>query len=222
MYHINDANSVTDHTYDLTYTEAALAAADEDGELNKELKEAHKEIKGLIGEGDVLRDKIEQVERQRRRTSARVERADFKQEGLLRLLWVACLTAASMVREAPVVQLVFAGGLGKRITPALEAQTEQVRDVVRTLEAQEVYAGPLRQTHAPALKTSAERAEALLQQRADEAAKLAALHEEARGWKARGNTLRVRLGGLLMARAVELELPAPKEYARGFFGRGRD
>jgi hypothetical protein len=219
MYVYNENYSIQENIDDLIFLQGALEAAGEHGELTPGLEAQITTLEDHIAAGDALDDKITRARRDTRKTGARVKRTDRVQEGTVRALWSDSLSASKQNKNDLRVKTLFEGGISKLLRPALDAQTDLVEGMVRTLETQSVYEGALRDEHAPKLRDSVDHARSLLEQRAQGASQLAALYADALAWKKEANRLRMAIGAQLIEQGAALELPSPKEFARSFFGK---
>jgi hypothetical protein len=220
MYVVSDNAAVAEHCDDLVSVCAALGALKDRGGLTPELEAKLAEAEAWIAEGDALEEARKLARRGKIKTQAKVRLEDDEQEEVVGELWADCMHEGKQDREAPVVKTIFEGGMSAMLKPALEAQTATVRVIIGKLEQQDVYEGPLRDKHVPALTDTADRAELLLTQRDVDTRALEACAARELAWKQRGNTLRAAIGGMLITYAAARNHRSPRQYARAFFARG--
>jgi hypothetical protein len=194
-----------------------LGALDARGELSPELKLRLAEAQALVEEGDELDAARRALRRARVGVEASIRFEDVDQEKRVMSLYADCMSEAKMNKSARVVALIFEGGPAKLLEPRLEAQTKIVREIVGKLEVHDVYEGALRAKHVPLLSESADRAARLLAAREANRLAQAGAAERELSWKRRCNTLRLAVGGQLLAEAADRGVSSPRAYARAFF-----
>lgn len=214
---IDEDSPVAEHCDGLVFVCAMLGALDARGELSPALKLRLAEAEALVAEGDQLEEARRKLRRARVGAEASIRFEDIDQETRVMALYADCMSEAKMNKGARVVALIFEGGSAKLLEPRLEAQTKTVREIVGKLEVHDVYEGALRAKHVPPLSESADRADGLLAAREANKIAQAGAAERELGWKRRCNTLRLAIGGQLVAEAADRGVSSPRAYARAFF-----
>jgi hypothetical protein len=214
---VRESMSIEVHVEALDHVDAALEAAQEDGELTAELEAARGEVGQELASGEALIKERDRLARLARRARIKLRREERKQEKALRALHTDCMSAAGLNREARVVKLMFDGGYTIVIKLRPEAQNEATKERIALLGEHDVYDGALRAKHVPALQATVDAMTNALAERDKLEVAQAGQTERELTWKRRVNALRLDLSGKLLSLGVDRDDPSPRDYARSFF-----
>lgn len=214
---VRENTSIEVHVEALDHVDAALEAAQEDGELTAELEATRAEVGAELASGESLIKERDRLARLMRRARVKLRREERKQEKALRALHTDCMSAAGLNREARVVKLMFDGGYTPILRLESDKQNAATKERIDLLGEHEVYEGALRDKHVPALQATVDAMTNALAERGKLEVALAGQAERELAWKRRVNALRLDLSGKLLSLGVDRDDPSPRDYARSFF-----